>query len=159
MRVTSSLVLAALVATASADYQVIDFTVEVAAAIEQATVTMGTGDLLRINLPENPSAGYEWRYANPFEDMSSPYSVEMDTYVPYNSDSASELDGSPAGAGGTRSIQLKATRSGTKKFEVILVRSWEVEDFLETHTAKGEPITISQIPNFGYKSVTVNVNQ
>ena len=158
MRVTCTLVLAALVASAKADFQVIDFTLDAAAAFEQATVTMGTGDLLRINLLENPSTGYEWRYANPFEDMASPYSVEMDTYVPF-SESASELDGSPAGAGGTRSILLKAERSGTKKFEAILVRSWEVEDFLETHTAKGEPITISQIPNVGYKSVTINVNQ
>ena len=107
MRVTFCLVLAALVASAVADFQVIDFTVEAAATIEQATVTMGTGDLLRINLLENPSTGYEWRYANPFEDTTSPYSVEMDTFVSFG-DSPSELDGSPAGAGGMRSILLKA---------------------------------------------------
>ena len=154
MKVTS-FVLATLLACVSADLRVIDFTAQTSQAYELATVTLATGDLLRVNLYENPTTGYVWRYANPYEDMTSVYSVEMDTYTPNSQDDELGL----AGSGGVKSILLNSERSGTKNFELILVRTWEVEDFLETHTADGEPITISQIPNAGYKSVTVNVNQ
>ena len=152
MKVTA-IVLAALVACVSASFQTLDFTGSIAGANEIISATLGTGDLLRIALPENPTTGYVWRYANPFESKENVFSVEMDDYT------ASPNPNVYAGTGGVRSILLKAEVSGQQDFEIILVRSWEVQDFVENHNASGDLISISDIPNAGYKKVTINVNQ
>ncbi len=64
-----------------------------------------------------------------------------------------------SGVAGVRTILLKGQKEGSHEFELINVRSWEVQDFLETHDASGEAISIKDIPNAGYRKVTVNVRQ
>ena len=101
MKVTA-IVLAALVTCVLPSFQTLEFTSSIAGANEITFVTLGTGDLLRIALPENPTTGYVWRYANPFESKENVFSVEMDDYT------ASPNPNVYTGTGGVRSILLKA---------------------------------------------------
>ena len=52
----------------------------------------------------------------------------MDDFLSKNA----EVDPSEAnvGAGGTRTILLKGEKAGSEDFELILVRSWEFQDFV-----------------------------
>ena len=94
---------------------------------------MVTGDLLKITLNENPTTGYVWRYENPFEMTSGVFSVEMDDYIREPTTLDGEDDEGPVKAGGKglRTILLKAEKGGFEDFELILVRSWEFQNFVE----------------------------
>lgn len=86
----------------------------------------------------------------------------MDDYIipaPENDDE--ESDGGPKfGRGGERMILLKAEEAGKDDFELILVRSWEAQDFIErVDTANGEPMQMKNIPNVGYRKVTIEVKE
>ena len=65
-----------------------------------------------------------------------------------------------AGAKGTRTIVIKAEKAGSDNFELVYVRSWEYKDFIETQQAKnGAPIAMKDVPNQGYRKITVNVSE
>ena len=95
---------------------------------EQKTLQLKSGDLVRIALAENPTTGYNWKYANPFEDALGIYSVQMDDFEKSTEEGA-------VGKGGVRTIVLKAEKSGSENFEIVYVRSWEYKDFVETQKA------------------------
>lgn len=75
--VASALLLASL---ASAELHMIDYSVDRNAG-DELSVTIASGDLLRINLQERPGTGYTWRYANPLQSTSGVFTVEMDDYL------------------------------------------------------------------------------
>ena len=116
------------------------------------------GDLLKVTLSENPSSGYLWKYENPFEDTQGIFSVEMDDFLSKNAESDEST--ANVGSGGTRTILLKGEKAGSEDFELILVRSWEFQDFIDRVDANnGTQVKISTIPNVGYRKVTVNVQE
>ncbi len=57
--------------------------------------------------------------------------------------------GSMVGMGGTRVFELKAANSGTDVFEIIYVRSWEIQD--------GE--AFAEIDNSGHHAITIEVSE
>ena len=81
MKYTAPLIaLFSLAALVSAELHVLDFTID-RDDTHELSAHLSRGDLLRINLKENPSTGYGWRFQNPFERVSGVYSIEMDNYV------------------------------------------------------------------------------
>ena len=77
MRATSGLILATLlVAAVTANLHSVDFRVNTVDKIIDAK----SGDLIRINLSENPTTGYKWKFENPFEKNNGVYSVQMDDF-------------------------------------------------------------------------------
>ena len=123
MRATSGLILATLlVAAVTANLHSVDFRV----STDDKVIDAKSGDLIRINLSENPTTGYKWKLENPFEKNNGVYSVQMDDF---SQEAAQE---GMAGAKGTRTIVIKADKAGSDTFELVYVRSWEYKDFIET---------------------------
>ena len=123
MRATSGLILATLlVATVTANLHSVDFIVNT----DDKVIDAKSGDLIRINLAENPTTGYKWKFENPFEKKNGVYSVQMDDF------SQEVAQEGMAGAKGTRTIVIKAEKAGSDNFELVYVRSWEYKDFIET---------------------------
>ena len=122
MRATSGLILATLLAAAvTANLHSVDFRVNT----DDKVIDAKSGDLIRINLAENPSTGYKWKFENPFEKNTGIYSVQMDDFSQESSQEGM------AGAKGTRTIVIKAEKAGSDNFELVYVRSWEYNDFIE----------------------------
>ena len=77
MRATSGLILATLlVAAVSANLHSVDFRV----STDDKVIDAKSGDLIRINLSENLTTGYKWKFENPFEKNNGVYSVQMDDF-------------------------------------------------------------------------------
>ncbi|TNV75295.1 hypothetical protein FGO68_gene14007 [Halteria grandinella] len=152
MKYTATFLFAALsfASLASAELHQLDFTLDRDDSTE-LSATLAPGDLLRINLKENPSTGYAWRFQNPFERPSGVYSIEMDNYVE-DANPASQ-----AGVAGLRTLLLKGEKAGTDDFELVYVRLWEVQDFVEATDSNGKAIEMKDVPNAGYKKITVTV--
>ena len=122
MRATSGLILATLlVAAVTANLHSVDFIVNT----DDKVIDAKSGDLIRINLAENPTTGYKWKFENPFEKNNGVYSVQMDDF------SQEVAQEGMAGAKGTRTIVIKAEKAGSDNFELVYVRSWEYKDFIE----------------------------
>ena len=110
MRATSGLILATLLAAAvTANLHSVDFRVNTDDKVIDAKI----GDLIRINLAENPSTGYKWKFENPFEKNTGIYSVQMDDFSQESSQEGM------AGAKGTRTIVIKAEKAGSDNFELV----------------------------------------
>ena len=123
MRATSGLILATLlVAAVTSNLHSVDFRV----STDDKVIDAKSGDLIRINLSENPTTGYKWKFEDPFEKNNGVYSVQMDDF----SQEASQEG--MVGAKGARTIVIKADKAGSDTFELVYVRSWEYKDFIET---------------------------
>lgn len=76
---------------------------------------VGVGQDLVVRLPENRTTGYRWHLSLPEEGLEA-------------TDDAYEAPaGIRPGAGGTRTVRLRATRPGTHRLVAELRRSWEGE--------------------------------
>ena len=123
------------------------------------------GDLMRVNLKENPSTGYVWRFQAPQQNKLGIYSVQMDDFTEPKSDSGvdGESDGdmpeglSMTGVAGRRTVVLRADKEGRDEFELVLVRSWEYKDFIESKA--GEAIKMKDVPNAGYRKLVFTVKE
>ena len=147
----TALALLALASLVSGNLHLVDFTIS-RDDTNEISASISSGDLLRVNLRENPSTGYAWRFQDPFKRNSSVFSIEMDDYVEsYNPDAKS-------GMSGVRSLLLKGENAGSDDFELVLVRQWEVQDFVDTVDEHGQPIQMKDVPNAGYKKITINVS-
>ena len=145
------LLIALLATSISAELIHVDFTDRDTAEMTEINHSIKEGDLLQVTLKENPTTGYVWRYENPFEKASEVYTIEMDEYTERTN---SELKN---GVTGIRTIVLKAEKAGTDVFELVLVRSWEVQDFIEARAANGEPVKMNEVPNVEYHLIRINV--
>ena len=119
----------------------------------EAVKVVQEGDLITILLKENPTTGYVWRYENPFEKNSGVYHVHMDEYE------ANDNPNKMNGHGGKRAIVLKADKVGSDDFELVLVRSWEFKNFVERTTSNGGVFKMKDVPNAGYRKVTLTVQK
>ena len=145
----ATILITLLVAAVSANLHVIDFKT----TIEEQVVNAKTGDLITISLRENPTTGYSWKFQDPFQKSSGVYSVQMDDFSTQNDDGA-------VGSTGTRTIVVRAEKAGSDDFEVIYVRSWEYKDFVEqTQATNGQAVPMKEIPNGGYRKVTIKVSE
>ena len=150
MKYSTVLGLLALASLATATITTVDFTLA-SDDTEEIDVSISEGDLIRINLRENPTTGYAWRFQNPFQRPSGVYSIEMDNYVEDPNPEAK------TGMAGVRTLLLKGEKKGTDDFELVLVRLWEVQDFIEATDGTGKAIMMKDVPNAGYKKVSVTV--
>jgi inhibitor of cysteine peptidase len=86
------------------------------------TVEVQQGDLIVIQIDENPTTGYRWELGS--------YGQQVVEFV--DSDYQSPT-GAGMGGGGTRSFRFRASTAGRSTIQLRLRRSWEPEDaFLET---------------------------
>ncbi|MCU0629539.1 MAG: protease inhibitor I42 family protein [Methanoregulaceae archaeon] len=76
------------------------------------TITLTRGQVVKVQLNENPTTGYRWE-----PSVSSGIQITGDSYVA----SASGR----MGAGGTRTWTLKITGTGNQQFDAGYKRSWE----------------------------------
>ena len=79
---------------------------------------------------------------------SGVFSLEMDEFTEYPNPEAKH------GNGGIRTLVLKAEKAGEQDFEVVLVRSWEVPDFIEERN-----VSMKGLANAGYAKITVVVRE
>jgi len=76
------------------------------------TVTLTKGQVVKIQLDENPTTGYRWE-----PSVSSGIEITDDTYTASTS--------GRMGAGGTHTWTLKITGTGNQNFDANYKRSWE----------------------------------
>lgn len=76
------------------------------------TVTIKTGETIKIVLDENPTTGYAW-----IINLTPGLTIVNDTYV--------APSGGLVGAGGQHEWQVKATGTGDQQLTGIYKRSWE----------------------------------
>jgi inhibitor of cysteine peptidase len=77
------------------------------------SVTVSPSDTIVIQLPENPTTGYQWT------------SVTIPDLLELTSSEFAPPDRLAPGAGGERVIRVSATRSGNGEVIVRLVRAWQ----------------------------------
>ena len=142
---TQAVILALMVAFAAANLHSVDFST----GENELNLKVKVGDLVRIVLKENRSTGYSWKFNNPFENASGIYTVPIDDY------SQQSKEGN--GAAGVRTIVLKIEKAGSENFELIYVRSWEMDTFVDTaRSENGSPVAMKNIPNEGYRKISIN---
>ena len=153
MKTAATLILAALmVAAASANLHMVDF----GSGSEERTLAVKSGDLVRITLEENPTTGYAWKYEDPFTKNTGVYSVQMDDFTQEEGQGGMGM----AGVKGSRTIVIKAEKAGSEDFELVYVRSWEYKDFVETKSAaNGAPVAMKEVPNEGYRKISITVSE
>ena len=83
-------------------------------AQNNATVHVKQGNYIILQLPENPTTGYQWNLTT-----TPGLLVTNDTYVP------SDTTGKLVGSGGTRVWDMTATGKGEQAIRAIYCRSWE----------------------------------
>jgi inhibitor of cysteine peptidase len=76
-------------------------------------IELRKGDILVVRLPENPSTGYRWAVHHDGGVLQ----VEGTHFDP--------MEGSRVGAGGWRTLRLKAAATGTAKLQLKLWQEWE----------------------------------
>jgi len=101
---------AALVCACSGDSLVLDET------SNGDRVSMAVGDDLVIELPGNPSTGYDW------------YVDTLDQTVLELSDQSFDTESTLIGAGGTTTLRLSAVGTGETDLRIVYERSFETAD-------------------------------
>jgi inhibitor of cysteine peptidase len=79
-----------------------------------AMVSVGQGNVITLKLAENPATGYQWNLV-----VTPGLNITSDTYLP------SDMSGTKAGSGGTRSWEIRADGTGTQMIRAIYLRPWE----------------------------------
>ena len=77
-------------------------------------VDVPQGNMISIQLPENPTTGFRWAVDKQNDQVVT---IEHDDYT--------ASTGAGVGGGGTRTFTLKAVRPGTAQFQLKLWREWE----------------------------------
>ena len=147
------LVLALCMAFAAANIYQVDFE----KSDNEMNLEVKRGDLLRVNLKENPSTGYVWRFQAPQQNKLGIYSVQMDDFTEAKSNSNSTVDETPVGMAGHRTVVLRADKEGRDEFELVLVRTWEFKDFIDSNA--GQPLKMKDVPNAGYRKLILTVRE
>ncbi len=80
------------------------------------SVKVATGDVITVQLPENPTTGYRWQR---YEEADSA------RILAFIGDSFQGSDRAAPGAGGTRIFRFAPQSSGAASLHVALVRSWQ----------------------------------
>ncbi|MCP4270174.1 MAG: protease inhibitor I42 family protein [Candidatus Brocadiaceae bacterium] len=78
------------------------------------TISVNTGDMIVINLPENPTTGFQWKMG---EIDNNVVVLEKEIF--------SELGDGGIGSGGTKSFVLKVLTSGNQYIQLKHWRAWE----------------------------------
>ncbi|MDX3380506.1 protease inhibitor I42 family protein [Streptomyces niveiscabiei] len=92
---------------------------EVRVSARDSVVRVRAGDVVVVELPENPSTGYRWEITG-IDGLD----VTGDDHTPAPTGPAgAEL----VGAGGTRVLRLRAEQAGEGRLELVYRRSWEAE--------------------------------
>ena len=78
-----------------------------------ATVDLTVGEVLEIQLAENPTTGFRWQVQADGEPVCQPV------------DDRFESPGGPPGRGGTHVWHFRACRTGTGQIDMVYRRSWE----------------------------------
>ena len=89
-------------------------TVELTDADHEKILSLRVGDVLSVNLSENPTTGYRWFLDQPLPQFLTPKSDEF---------LAPQL--SAAGAGGTRNLRFLLGAKGRGDLSTKLYREWE----------------------------------
>lgn len=83
------------------------------------TISAKKGDLIKVQLPENPTTGYLWKI-NSIDDKHLKYKEEKH-----------ENSGGGIGAGRMKTIYIDVIAEGTSELNITLGNPWE-EDAVET---------------------------
>ena len=87
-------------------------------------------DILRLIVNENPTTGYQWIFRTPeqrgINGPSAVYNITVDEYI---EDKVHSNDGQHhlLGVGGVRVLELTAQNLGVDTFEMVYVRSFEID--------------------------------
>jgi predicted secreted protein len=87
--------------------------VEIDRSYDGREVELGVGDVVKLNLAENPTTGYRWAFTAQPEPACK---IVSDTF---------ESGRDAPGAGGTHRWQFQAVSSGTGSVELQYRRAWE----------------------------------
>jgi inhibitor of cysteine peptidase len=79
-----------------------------------ATVTVNTGAMITVRLPENPTTGFTWNLTT-----TNGLQIINDTYKP------TYTTGKMVGSGGTHIWDISAVATGEQKITGVYMRSWE----------------------------------
>lgn len=79
------------------------------------TVLIAVGDVVKIELPENPTTGFRWQVMSAGDGVLS-----------LRSDDFAASPDPAIGAGGLRRFRWSAVGAGTARLRLELKRSWEV---------------------------------
>jgi len=79
-----------------------------------ATVSVSQGTIITLQLPENPTTGYQWNLTT-----TSGLKVTNDMYVP------SDTTGTLMGSGGIHIWEILVDNNGRQAISAIYKRSWE----------------------------------
>ena len=92
-------------------------------ALGDKAIELQVGDMLKIEVPQNPTTGFSWIYVNPSEKNGGALSIVKDDYVR----DAQPENGEPMhGQGGKRFILIRAEEAGvTEVFEMVYAKAWE----------------------------------
>lgn len=90
-------------------------------AQNNATVHVKMGNYIIVQLPENPTTGYQWNLTT-----TPGLQVTNDTYEP------SDRTGNLVGSGGTRVWEMTAVAPGEQEISAVYSRSWEPVTGTET---------------------------
>ena len=105
--------------------------IEVSKVNNGQTIFLNSDQILKINLPRNPSSGYVWCESTNLNLKSAPETIakmEEDGFV-YDSDVFNALDGSRiVGQAGTQVIKYVGSSTGTTILNLVLKRSWEKQN-------------------------------
>ena len=84
-------------------------------------VDLEVGDLVNIDVSENPTTGFIWIYNLPKSNSNAIYEIVSDRYVRPQGENSQD----PAiGSQGVRKIGIKVTKVGDFNFELALARPW-----------------------------------
>ncbi|KAK2962353.1 putative inhibitor of cysteine peptidase [Blattamonas nauphoetae] len=91
---------------------------------EITTLTKKVGETFVIELPSNPTTGYQW-YMNPIES-NAPKICDLVSQK-YQSDTKQSNSAlfRKVGGGGKQVFTMKAKEKGTSNYEFVYKRSWE----------------------------------
>lgn len=96
-------------------------TLQLSQADNSKLITLSQGDILSIELPENPTTGFRWEIdqaADRSEQAIDIITLESSRFV---------SAGGGSGGGGDRTFILKAARAGTAQIVLKLWQPWEGE--------------------------------
>jgi inhibitor of cysteine peptidase len=84
------------------------------------TVSVNSGDMIVVQLEENPTTGYLWKLE------------ELDSQILQLTSEDYEAAGSGIGGGGQRKLVFKANNAGLSPLKLKCVRQWEPDSPLST---------------------------
>ena len=88
------------------------------------TIETRVGDLVVIELPENPTTGFRW---NETADSSRVADLQVSSLVPCQDETQPDASTAVLGAPGIRHFEYRIARRGTGRLELRYWQEWEGE--------------------------------